>query len=382
MPWKRLDPVTERMRFVALSKEGKFEMKELCERFGVSRQTGYTTLQRYSEQGVDGLKDGSHAPHTCPQRIGEEMRELLLDARRAHPNWGPRTILAWLQRRRPGLGYPAPSTVGDLYSREKLVKTRTRTRNWSHPGREWVRIGEPNDLWTMDFKGDFRMGDGQRCYPLTVADAHTRFLLVCRGLGSTAHAGARGVVEQAFREYGMPKVIRTDNGGPFATKAVAGLSRLNVWWTQLGVGHDRIAPGHPEQNGSHERMHRTLKQETAFPPAADAPAQQERFDAFRNEFDFERPHQALAMRTPGSLYAPSPRELPERLPEPEYPAHCVVRQVRANGILYFRDRSIFLSELLIGQHVALEEIADGVWSIYFYQLLLARLDERTFALSG
>jgi putative transposase len=279
------------------------------------------------------------------------------------------------EERHPGRAFPAASTVGDLYSREKLVKRRQRTRNWSHPGREWVRVGEPNDLWTIDFKGDFRMGDGRRCYPLTVADAHTRFLLVCHGLGSTAHAGAQAVMERAFREYGLPKVIRTDNGVPFATQAVAGLSRLNIWWAQLGIGHDRIAPGHPEQNGSHERMHRTLKEGTQFPPAADGSAQQERFDTFRAEFDFERPHQALGMRTPGSLYAPSPRELPERVPGPEYPAHCIVRQVRANGILYFRDRSIFLSELLIGQHVALEEIADGVWSLYFYKLLLARFSE-------
>jgi transposase InsO family protein len=375
MPWNHADPVTERLRFVALSKEGLYEMTELCERFGVSRKTGYTTLGRYEQHGVDGLKDGSRAPHTCPQRIGEEMRELLLETRRAHPHWGPRTILAWLQPRHAGLSLPAASTVGDLYSREKLVKKRARTRKWSHPGRERVQVGAPNDLWTIDFKGDFRMGNGRRCYPLTMADARTRFLLVCHGLDSTAHAGAQAVVECAFREYGLPKVIRTDNGGPFATKAVAGLSRLNVWWAQLGIGHDRIAPGHPEQNGSHERMHLTLKQETAFPPAADGPRQQDRFDAFRAEFDFERPHQALGMRTPGSLYTRSARELPERVPEPEYPAHCVVRRVRANGMLYFRDRSIYLSELLIGLDVALEEIADGVWSLYFYKLLLARFSE-------
>lgn len=372
MPWKHSDPVTERMRFVTAAKEGLYDMAELCERFGVSRQTGYTTLQRFEQHGVDGLKDGSHAPHTCPQRISADMRELLLEARRAHPHWGPRTIIDVLRSQHPELAFPAASTVGDLYRREKLVKPRTRTRKWRHPGREWVRVGEPNDLWTMDFKGEFRMGDGLRCYPLTIADAHTRFLLVCQGLGSTAHAGAQAVVERAFREYGLPKVIRTDNGGPFATKAVAGLSRLNVWWAQLGIGHDRIAPGHPEQNGSHERMHLTLKQETAFPPAADGPRQQERFDAFRAEFDFVRPHQALGMRTPGSLYAPSPRELPERVPKPEYPAHCIIRRVRANGMLYFSDRSIFLSELLVGQDVALEEIADGVWSLYFYKLLLAR----------
>ena len=382
MPWQKTDSVNERLRFVAQAQEGLYSIPELSMRYGVSRQTGYTTVDRYSELGVDGLKDRSHAPKHCPHRIAEEMRELMLASRRAHPTWGPRKILAWLRPRHPGLALPAASTVGDLYSRELLVKRRPRRRNWAQPGRAKVVASGPNDLWTMDFKGEFSTLDGVRCYPLTIADAHTRFLLAVDALPSTAHAGAQVVVERVFKEYGLPAVIRSDNGGPFATKAIAGLSRLNVWWTQLGIKQDRIARGRPDQNGSHERMHLTLKQETVVPPAPDAQAQQERFDAFRDEFDFERPHEALEMQTPGSLYTRSPRELPERLPEPEYPAHCVIRQVRANGILYFRDRSIFLSELLIGQLVALEEIADGVWSIYFYDLLLARLDERTWTMSG
>lgn len=382
MPWQKTDSVNERLRFVAQAQEGLYSIPELSMRYGVSRQTGYTTVNRYNEFGVDGLKDRGHAPRHCPHRIPEEMRELLLASRRAHPHWGPRKILAWLGSRHPGLALPAASTVGDLYSRELLVKRRPRRRQWAQPGRAMVTVAGPNDRWTIDFKGEFRTLDGIMCYPLTIADAHTRFLLAVDGLPSTAHAGARIVVERVFREHGLPAVIRSDNGGPFATKAIAGLSRLNVWWTQLGIKQDRIAPGRPDQNGSHERMHLTLKQEAVVPPAPDAQAQQERFDTFREEFDFERPHEALEMQTPGSLYTRSPRELPERLPEPEYPAHCVIRQVRANGILYFRDRSIFLSELLIGQLVALEEIADGVWTIYFYDLLLARLDERTWTMSG
>jgi transposase InsO family protein len=382
MPWNHSDAVTERLRFVALVKEGSYQMKELCERFGVSRQAGYDTLNRYNEKGVDGLKDGSHVPHTCPHRITQEMREVLLAAKRAHPDWGPRKILDWLHRRKPEMALPAASTVGDLYSREKLVKSRPRTRNWRHPGRSPVRVGEPNDLWTMDFKGDFRMGNGQRCYPLTIADAHTRFLLVCHGLGSTAHVGALAGVDRAFREYGLPRTIRTDNGGPFSTPAIAGLSRLNIWWIQLGIAHDRIARGRPDQNGSHERMHLTLKKGSAFPPAAEMDAQQVRFDGFREEFNSERPHEALGGETPGSLYVRSPREVPETLSEPVYAGHCEIRRVRANGVLYFKDRQIFLSELLSGHDIALEEIADGIWSIYFYTILLARLDVRTFTLSG
>lgn len=382
MPWQKTDSVNERLRFVAQAQEGLYSMAELAERYGVSRQTGYATLERYNELGVDGLKDRSHAPKHCPHRIPEAVRELLLESRRAHPNWGPKKIRAWLQPRYPELALPAASTVGDLFSREGLVKRRPRLRKWSQPGRAKVPVESPNDLWTIDFKGEFRTLDGVLCYPLTIADAHTRFLLAVDGLPSTAHAGARVVIERVFREYGLPAVIRTDNGGPFATKAIAGLSRLNVWWTQLGIKQDRIAPGRPDQNGAHERMHLTLKQDTVLPPASDGEAQQGRFDGFRNEFDFERPHEALGMQTPGSLYTRSPRELPEKLPEPEYPAYCAVRQVRANGILYFRDRGIFLSEVLIGHHVALEEVADGVWSIYFYDLLLGRLDERTWRISG
>ena len=380
MPWQTTDPVDERLRFVAQVQEGLYSIAELAQRYGVSRQAGYATLARYNELGVDGLKDRSHAPKHCPHRISEEMRELLLESRRAHPTWGPKKILGWLEPRHPGLALPAVSTVGDLYSRELLVKRRPPRRRWSQPGRANVPVNGPNDLWTIDFKGEFRTLDGIVCYPLTIADAHTRFLLAVDGLPSTAHAGTRVVVERVFRECGLPAVIRSDNGGPFATKAIAGLSRLSVWWTQLGIRHDRIAPGRPDQNGSHERMHLTLKQETTLPPSANGQAQQGRFDKFREEFDFERPHEALGQQTPGSLYAPSPRELPEHLPEPEYPAHCIIRQVRANGILYFRDRSIFLSELLIGQCIALEETADGVWSIYFYDLLLARLDERSWQL--
>src|SRR5215213_9750297 len=379
MPWSQTDPVRERVRFVSLHQEGLYSMATLCTRFGISRQTGYSTVERYEALGVDGLKDGSHAPLNCPHKIAEGMRELLMETRHAHPTWGPKKIRAWLAPRYPEITLPAPSTVGDLYSREGLVKPRQR--KWNQPGRTQVAVSAANDLWTIDFKGEFRTRDGRLCYPLTIADAHTRFLLAVDGLSSTGHAGARAVVERVFREYGLPAVIRSDNGGPFVTKAIAGLSRLNVWWTQLGVLHDRIAPRRPDQNGSHERMHRTLKDETVWPPAANAEAQQERFDAFRGEFDFERPHEAIGMKTPGSLYARSPREIPARLLEPEYPGHCVIRQVRANGMLYFKDREIFLSELLIGHRIALEEIADGVWSVYFYDLILARLNQRTGKLS-
>lgn len=382
MPWSQTDPMKERMKFVVLAQEGLYSMTELCERFGISRQAGYTRLRRYAQEGIEGLISRSRAPKSCPHRISEEVRSALVAARKAHPDWGPRKILVWLQRRRPELVLPAASTVGDLYKREGLVEPRPHRRKWSHPGRVERMVEAPNQLWNTDFKGDFRMGNGRRCYPLTVTDTHTRYLLSCDGLSSTAHSGAFASFQQLFRDQGLPQAIRSDNGGPFCTKAIAGLSRLSVWWTKLGIKHDRTEPAHPEQNGSHERMHRTLKAGTLRPAAANLRVQQERFDAFRTEFNQERPHQALEMQTPGSLYVPSEREMPERIAPPQYGGQCEVRRVRGNGILYFRDRTLFLSELLIGEDVALEEIEDGVWSIYFYDLLLARLDERTFELSG
>jgi len=382
MPWNHTDRENERLKFVATVQEGLYKMSELCARFGISRQTGYTLLHRYEAEGVCGLQDRSRAPKHCPHRVPEEIQTLLLEARRAHPFWGPKTIVAYLKGKHPKVTMPAPSTVGDLFTRAGLVEPRPRRRNWSHPGKASIEVSEPNQLWSTDFKGQFRTGDGQICYPLTIADAHTRFLLACDGLSSTAHLPAQVVFERVFRTYGLPQMIRSDNGVPFSSRAIAGLSRLSVWWTQIGIKHDRIEPSHPEQNGSHERMHRTLKKGTLLPPAPNGQVQQDRFDFFREEFDWERPHHALGMRTPGSLYTASTRELPERVPEPEYPGHCRVRRVRANGMVRFRDQEIFLSEVLMGLNVAFEEVDDGVWSIYFYDLLLARLDERTFKLSG
>lgn len=382
MPWKDTNPVNERVQFVAAAEQGLYRMSELCERFGISRETGYEWLRRYRREGVDGLKDRSHAPERCPHHTSAEIEALLVRTREAHPGWGPKTILGYLRPRYPDLPLPAASTVGDVLTRAGLVKPRVRRRHWRHPGRAAVEVSAPNQVWSADFKGQFRTGDGKLCYPLTIADAHTRFLLVCHGLPSTEDAGARPMFERLFRECGLPEAIRTDNGVPFATTAIGGLSRLNLWWAQLGIKHDRIEPRHPEQNGRHERMHRTLKAETARPPASSAAAQQARFDAFRAEFNWERPHHALQLQTPGSLYASSPRTMPERIPGPEYPGHCSVRQVRSNGYFRFCGHLIFLSELLVGHCIALEEIADGVWSIYFYDLLLARLDERTFRVSG
>ena len=297
MPWQETDPVDQRERFITDHHHALHSMTELCARYGVSRQTGYTWLARYDAGGRPALRERRHAPHVCPHRVEDAVAELLVAAREAHPSWGPRKLLAWLAPRHPRVAWPAASTAGDLLARRGLVKPRRRRRAPVHPGVVPATTAAPNDLWTLDFKGQFRTRDGVYCYPLTVADLHTRYLLDCRGLPSTKGHDARRALERAFRTYGLPRAIRTDNGVPFATCGVHGLSQLNVWWLRLGIVHQRILPGCPQQNGAHERMHRTLKAEACRRPQGTRAAQQRRFDAFRagesrHEYNAERPHEA------------------------------------------------------------------------------------------
>jgi len=240
----------------------------------------------------------------------------------------------------------------------------------------------PNDLWTADFKGQFRTGNRLYCYPLTIADQHTRFLLECRGLLSTQTVTAKPVFERVFREYGLPIAMRTDNGVPFATQAIHGLSYLNVWWMQLGIAHQRIRPGCPQENGAHERMHRTLKRQAIKPVRATCAAQQRNFDAFRREYNTERPHERLGQETPASQYRDSPRPYPERLPVPDYPGHFLVKKVTTGGTFRFRDRLRYLANAMVDQHIGLEETDDGIWAIHFNMVLLATFDERDYRITG
>jgi transposase InsO family protein len=369
----------ERMRFIADWERGMYSMTELCERYGVSRKTGYKLLVgRYESEGLEGLGDRSRAPHHCPHRIAAKVERAILDARRRHPSWGPRKLLAWLEVRHPELELPAPSTAGDLLRRKGLVKRRRRRRPWQHPGAPALETTSPNDVWTANFKGHFRTRDGIYCYPLTIADQYSRYLLACEALSSTRGVGAHPVFRRLFCEVGLPRAIRTDNGVPFASTGIHGLSALNVWWIRLGIAHQRIEPSHPEQNGAHERMHRTLKAETTRPPAATRHGQQRRFQRFCQEYNHERPHEALGQRPPAKAWRPSPRVYPSKLPEPEYPGHHLVRLVSTAGTFRFRHRAIFLSQALTQDYIGLEEIRDGIWSIYFYDVLLGKLDERDF----
>lgn len=380
MPWTRTDPMTERARFVLAHQDGLYSMAELCQRFGVSRKTGYKWLRRFKDEGLDGLADQSRAPKRCPHKTPSETEALIVACRQKHPRWGPKKLIAYLARRHPSVTLPATSTVGAILKRHDLIQPKRRRRPVRHPGPPTLQTTAPNEVWTTDFKGQFKTLDGIYCYPLTVSDAHSRFVLDVQALPSVKQTGTIPVFQHLFERYGLPRAIRTDNGVPFATQALCGLSKLSVWWIKLGIAHQRIEPGQPYQNGRHERMHRTLKAETARPPASNMAAQQQCFNDWRTEFNTERQHEALSGETPSSQYRPSPRIMPEQTPAPEYPAHWEVRRVSRCGTFRIKKQQLFLSQALNEEHIALEETDDGIWSLYFYDVLLARLDERDFKL--
>lgn len=381
MPWRETCPMDERVRFIVDLESAAFTMSELCAVYGISRKTGYKWAQRYLEEGWDGLKDRSRAPHSCPHRTDPEYVEWLLAERRSHPRWGARKLLTRLKRRHPELSWPSASTATAILKRHGLVTPRRRRRPRSRIPPPERRADAPNDLWSTDFKGEFRVGTGQWCYPLTVADRASRYLLACDGKPSTASRGVVPSFERLFVEYGLPWAILSDTGVPFGNaRAPRRLSRLAVWWIRLGIEPIYSQPGCPGQNGGHERMHRTLKAETARPPAADATAQQARLDRFRQEFNQERPHEALGMQYPAERYRSSPRRYPRRLPELEYPGHCELRKVSSAGTLKWRGQTLYVSEVFDGEIVSLEEIDDGLWSVCFGPLLLGRYDERDEAL--
>ena len=373
--------VDERAGFARDFLTGQWSMTELCERYGVTRPTGYKWVARYRAGGAAALTDRSRVPHRSPQRTAAALETLILAARQQY-GWGARKLLQVLRTRHPTCAWPARSTLNALLDRHGLLRKQRRPRRWTHPGAAPVQTDAPNQVWPADFKGQFKTGDGRYCYPLTVTDHFSRALLVCRGLPSVGTAATQPVFRALFRERGLPDAIRTDNGAPFASPAIHGLSPLNVWWMQLGIVHQRIQPASPQENGQHERMHRELKRETARPAAATARAQQRRFDAFRQRYNTERPHEGIGDRTPASLWTASTRPYPERLSPPCYPAHLEVRRVSTGGTISLHARRPFLTEVLRGQDIGLEEVGDGLWNIVYYRTLLGRLDERTLRITG
>jgi putative transposase len=366
----------QRMEFVATIRGGHLTMAEACRRFGISRKTGYKWRDRYKDEGSSGLEDRSRAPQAHPHAVSDQVVARLLEARRAHPHWGARTILGWLERRDvPDL--PAASTVTEVFKRHGMVRSRPRRPRHPHGLAPQPDFSAPNRTWCADFKGQFQLGDRSWCYPLTITDGCSRFLLCCTGFPSTTSDPVRGAFERCFRENGLPDAILSDNGLPFASTAVGRLSRLSVWWIKLGIRLHRIVPGRPQQNGRHERMHRTLKQETADAPASSLQAEQPLLDHFRAEYNYERPHAALGGRSPGHLYVRADRQMPDRVEPPAYPGHHAVRAVHSDGSIRFRGDSIFLSEALPGELVGLEEFDDDRFLVRFGPVELATLDCRS-----
>jgi transposase InsO family protein len=374
MPWKESSAVEQRRAFIAAVVGGTDSLAELCRRYEISRQTGYKWLKRFEEDGEGGLEELSRAPHRQARQMAEKIAEEIVGARRMHPRWGPRKLRAYLKRKAPARLWPAASSIGALLKREGLVvdrRKRLRTPSYSEPLRH---ADGPNRVWCADFKGWFLCGDGRRCDPLTCTDAFSRFLLRSRAVAKTDGPHVKSVFEAMFREYGLPESIRTDNGPPFASRAPGGLSRLSMWWLRLGIGHERIEPGCPQQNGRHERMHKTLKQETASPPAANLRRQQEAFMAFEKEYNYERPHEALENRTPAELYERSRRSYPSKLPELEYPGGALLRRISQQGSLKWKCERTFISEVLARETVGLLEVDDACFEVYYGPLLIGWFD--------
>jgi transposase InsO family protein len=380
MPWLETEPVTERKRFVLEAQGGFFSHAELCRRYDISRKTGYKWLMRYEVDGPDGLVDRSHRPHSCPHVTDPEVLEAAFELRRRRPRWGADKVRARLLVLHPDWTIPSARVLHKFFHREGLVKKQPRSRRRSHPGRPTAPFDRPNAIWSADFKGQFKTLDGIYCYPLTVQDGFSRYLLACQGLSGTTYAGSRAVFRRLFREYGLPDRIRTDNGSPFASMALARLSRLSVWWIKLGILPDLIEPASPQQNGRHERMHRDLKAETTIPPAGNRSAQQRCFNAFRSDFNEVRPHEALGQKPPASAYEPSTRPFPRKVHLPEYPAHFETRKVSTNGGIRWHAAWVNVSHLLGGEYIGLEEVAENVWAVSFGPVSLGWLHERKGAI--
>ena len=376
MPWRTPDLVTIREEFVDQAMSGRHPVAALCNAYGISEKTGHKWLNRFKEEGRPGLSDRSRAPHESPNKISGEVRRQILALREEHPTWGPKKLRVVLRRRLPEKHWPAASSIGELLRREGCVQPqRRRNVGAALPIDAGLTVAaSPNDVWSTDFKGQFRLTNGELCYPLTVQDTFSRFLIGTTALSSTSSLPVEIAFSRHFEEYGLPKVIRSDNGVPFASASAIGrLSKLSVWWIRLGIRPERIEPGEPQQNGTHERMHRTLKAETTRPPSSNLSAQQLRFDTYRPEFNHERPHESLGQETPASCYSPSPRAFPSRFPDLIYPAHYEVRAVSESGAINFRARRFQLSTALTNQEVGLEETDDELWSVSFGPLLLGTL---------
>ena len=375
MPWQECSKVDERLRFVARLLEGE-KMAVLCREFDISRKTGHKIFNRYKETGLEGLTDRSRRPYRQANRLPFQVEALIVQLKKEHPSWGAPKIREKIRRLHSPISLPAISTVHAVLDRHNLV-TRGRKPRYHAQGTTLSRPTRPNDLWCADYKGEFVLADKRYCYPLTITDFASRYLICCDALETTKEMYAFTVFERAFKDFGLPLSIRTDNGIPFASRsAFFGLSKLSVWWLRLGVGIERIKPGKPQQNGRHERMHLTLKKEATKPPAKNFLQQQGKFDDFIQEFNHERPHQALNMKYPGELYSPSPRPY-AGLSDVEYPFHDRTITVTQCGRICVGRRKINLSTVFAGQDIGILEVSEKIWLVSFMQYDLGFFDHET-----
>jgi transposase InsO family protein len=365
----------ERVGFIAHHASRSWTLTELCEHYGISRKTGYKWLGRYREGGVAGLAERSSAPLVHGRGTPEAVAEAIVGLRLERPNWGPRKIVARLAAQRPEIAWPAASTAGEILKRAGLVCSR-RLKRRAPPRQNGLTVPlAANHVWGVDHKGWIRLGDGKRAEPLTVTDAFSRYLVCVSATASTSQDEARPIFERAFCEHGLPEVIRSDNGAPFASTGVTGLTGLSAWWIKLGIRHERIDPGRPQQNGRHERFHLTLL-EAMRPPPANRAEQIERFAAFARDYNEERPHEALGQKPPAHFYQRSPRAMPDRLPEPDYPAEAAVRKVRSNGEIKWQGELFHICSALAGEAVAVEETEAGAWQVRFFDVPIGVIDAR------
>jgi putative transposase len=375
MPWKETCAMNQKVQMIGDYLKHRYTPTQLSEIYGVSRNTIYKWIERYNRGGIEGLTERLSAPKRHPNATSLDIGRELIVFKMQHKDWGPKKVVWWLKQKRPGQSWPAVSTAASLLKQAGLVKTRkkrSKTIPYTEPFQECVGT---NMVWSVDFKGQFKTGDGKLCYPLTFTDNFSRYLLGCRGLKHPSYELSRPVFEVIFKKYGLPVAIRSDNGAPFASTGLGGLSRLSVWMIKLGIKPERIVAGHPQENGRHERMHRSLKAATANPPKRNMKEQQKAFDTFQIEFDEEKPHEALGMRTPSSLYKASLRPYPAKLAMIVYPMNYLVRQVRHNGEIKWKGEKVYVSQALAGEPVALKLKADHQWNVYFSCYLLGTLDE-------
>ena len=375
------NPTEQRLSFLIDYASGQWSMSELCERYRVSRPTGYKWLKRVEEEGEHGLAERSRVPKNSPQQTSAWIEQRILEAR-AKYGWGAKKLRQVLSGRYPTQSWPARSTINAILDRNGKLHKQRRRRKWEHPGAAPLVTERPNQVWPVDFKGQFKTRDGYYCYPLTVSDHFSRSVLLCKALPSVKTKGAKPAFRRLFQEIGLPEAIRSDNGAPFASTGIHGLCELNVWWMQLGIVHQRIRPSSPQENGQHERMHKDLKRETTRPPAANLRGQQRQFDRFQSCYNEERPHDGIDGDLPCERWEPSPRPYREKIVPPQYPSHLEVRRVSAAGTFRLKAKQPFLSHALADEPIGLEEVGDGLWNIVYYCTLLGRIDERTGRITG